>query len=72
MAYLLQHLLSESARDHPGKKAVRIGDLALTYAQLDALTNQLARTLIQAGVKRGDRVAGMFVFLDVDPNIMNG
>ena len=34
--------------------------VALTYEQLERLTNQVARTLISLGVKRGDRV-GLYV-----------
>ena len=60
MAYLLHHLLSESAARLPDKEAVRFKDETLTYAQLDELTNQVARTLCAAGVRRGDRV-GIYV-----------
>ena len=45
MAYLLHHLLIESARIYPDKEAVRFEGQALTYAQLDKMTNQVARML---------------------------
>ena len=60
MAYLLQHLLSESAARHPDREAVRYDGQGLTYRQLDRLSNQAARALQAAGVKRGDRV-GIYV-----------
>lgn len=60
MAFLLPHLLTESAARLPEKEAVRFKGEGLTYAQLDALTNQVARALQAAGVHRGDRV-GLYV-----------
>ena len=58
--YLLTHFLTRSAARNPAKDAVRMDGAALTYEQLDRLTNQVARTLISLGVKRGDRV-GLYV-----------
>lgn len=60
MAFLLDHLLTESAARWPEKEAVRDQGEGLTYGQLDRLTNQVARTLRSAGVQRGDRV-GIYV-----------
>lgn len=56
MAYLLHHLLVESARNYPDKDAVRFNGECLTYRELDQITNQVSRTLLSAGVKRGDRI----------------
>jgi amino acid adenylation domain-containing protein len=56
MAYLLQHLLTESAARAPRRPAVASGPRSLTYQQLDRLSNQVARALIAQGVARGDRV----------------
>ena len=56
MAYLLPHLLTESAQKYPEKEALRFKGDSVSYAQLDRWTNQLARALISAGVRRGDRV----------------
>lgn len=56
MAYLLHHLLIESAARVPNKEAVRFEGRELTYQDLDVLTNQVAQTLRAAGVQRGDRV----------------
>jgi amino acid adenylation domain-containing protein len=44
----------------PEKEALHFEGVNLTYGQLEALTNQLARTLRDAGVRRGDRV-GIYV-----------
>jgi amino acid adenylation domain-containing protein len=56
MAYLLQHLLTESAARAPQRPAVAVGERSLTYAELDKLTNQVARALLAQGVAPGDRV----------------
>lgn len=56
MAYLLQQLLTESAARRPEKEAVCFQGEGLSYAQVDGLTNQIARALWSAGVQRGDRV----------------
>jgi amino acid adenylation domain-containing protein len=60
LAFLLHHLLSESAARWPYKQAVRDQGTGLTYGELDRLTNQLAAALRSAGVRRGDRV-GIYV-----------
>lgn len=60
MAYLLHHLLTESAARFPTKEAIRFQGEGMTYAELDRITNQLARALQNAGVQRGDRV-GVYV-----------
>ena len=56
MAYLLQHLLTESARRTPRLPAVASGKRLLTYHELDRLSNQVARALLARGVAPGDRV----------------
>ena len=56
MAYLLQHLLTDSAARAPQRPAVAVGERFLTYAELDKLTNQVARALLAQGVAPGDRV----------------
>jgi amino acid adenylation domain-containing protein len=59
MAYLLHHLLRDSAAGAPERPAVADGGHILTYAQLDALSSQVARALLAQGVVPGDRV-GIF------------
>jgi amino acid adenylation domain-containing protein len=59
MAYLLQHLLRDSAARAAGRPAVAVGERFLTYAELDRLSNQVARALLAQGVSPGDRV-GIF------------
>jgi amino acid adenylation domain-containing protein len=56
MAYLLQHLLTETAARAPRHRAVASGERFLTYEQLDKLSNQVARALRAQGVAPGDRV----------------
>src|SRR5437773_6347437 len=56
MAYVLHQLLSESAERRPDAEAVRLLDQALTYGELEKLSNQLAHALIEIGVLSGDRI----------------
>lgn len=56
MAYLLPHLLTESAARFPDREAIRFQGQGITYAELDAITNRMARALISAGLQKGDRV----------------
>jgi L-proline---[L-prolyl-carrier protein] ligase len=56
MQYLVHHLLESAAQHHAAAAAVIDRDRALTYEQLDALSNRLASTLRQRGVEKGDRV----------------
>jgi amino acid adenylation domain-containing protein len=56
MAFLLPQLLTESAQRLPGKEAIRFEGESLTYAEVEALTSQVAHTLGAVGVRRGDRV----------------
>jgi amino acid adenylation domain-containing protein len=56
MVFLLQHLLTESAQKHPNNVALRWNGESLTYADVEAFSNQTARALQRAGVLRGDRV----------------
>jgi amino acid adenylation domain-containing protein len=56
MAYLLSQLLAQSAAREPSRAAVVYEDERLTYAELEAQSNQLARVLAAQGVRRGDRV----------------
>ena len=52
--FLLTHGVTAGAERSPEKEAVRFSGQALSYAELEAYTNSLARTLIEQGVKRGE------------------
>src|SRR5438105_2898826 len=54
---LLQHALSAQAERRPEAVALVMDAVRMTYAQLEAASNRLARMLRAAGVQRGDRVA---------------
>ena len=60
MEYLLQHLLSNSAVKNPDKLAVIYLDKSISYKEIDELTDKLAATMIDNGVKKGDRV-GIYI-----------
>ncbi len=53
----LSVLLEDSARTHPGRAAVVLGERRLTYAQVDAAANQVANLLVARGIRPGDKVA---------------
>lgn len=57
MAFLLHHLLEESAIKFPGKIAVKFKDETLSYHDLNNLSNKIAHILIKNGINRGDRIA---------------
>ena len=52
----LATLLEESARQYPDKMAVVFDQIRLTYAQVNAMANQLANGLVKAGIRRGDKI----------------
>jgi long-chain acyl-CoA synthetase len=53
----LSVLLEDSARRHPERDAVVLGDTRLSYAAVDAAANQVANLLVERGIKPGDKVA---------------
>jgi fatty-acyl-CoA synthase len=53
----LGDLLDETARARPAADAVIFRGQGLTYAELQARADDLARALLAAGVRKGDRVA---------------
>src|SRR5688572_4379029 len=53
----LGDLLDETARARPATDAVIVRDRRLTYGALRAAADELARALLAAGVRKGDRVA---------------
>ena len=56
MTALLHHHVVTQAQRRPGAPAVAAHGTVLTYGELDARSNQLARQLREAGCRRGDRV----------------
>jgi amino acid adenylation domain-containing protein len=56
MAYLLHQLLTNAAQRRPDQPAVASDGRQLTYAELDRLSNKVARALLRLGVAPGDRV----------------
>ena len=57
MSFNLAIMLRESARGFPDRDCCRIGDGAVTYAQLDAASDRVAAALLASGLRRGDKVA---------------
>src|SRR5438105_3888739 len=56
MAYLLPHLLSESAQRRPEANALSFEGANFSYGALETIANRVARALSQVGVRGGDRV----------------
>jgi long-chain acyl-CoA synthetase len=59
MSLNLAVLLTESAKKYPNETAVIFETFKLSYAQLNAVSNQFANGLSQLGVKQGDKVGIM-------------
>lgn len=57
MPRLLQHWVTEQAHKAPDAAAIVSEATRLTYAELDVLSDRLARLLREAGCRRGDRIA---------------
>lgn len=57
--YLLHHLLQRSAEHYPDNIAVIFKDKAVTYSELERLSNGVAGSLQQLGIRTGDRVGIM-------------
>lgn len=49
--------LQRNAASKPDKTALICGDLEISYSQFDAIAGKIAKSLINSGVKPGDRVA---------------
>ena len=56
MIKLLQDWVTDRASESPDRVAVTCSVETLTYGELDAASNRLARTLREAGARAGDRV----------------
>ena len=53
----LSVFLEDSARRVPDRDALVLGDTRLSYAQVDAMANQVANLLVSRGIEPGDKVA---------------
>ena len=53
----LPAMVSQAAARFGGRLAIRDGDIALTYLELDALRYRAAAAFLAAGLGRGDRIA---------------
>jgi L-proline---[L-prolyl-carrier protein] ligase len=60
VVHALHHLLTRSAEAAPDREAVRSRGESLTYRELAAASNGVARALVAGGVRPGDRV-GVFL-----------
>ena len=54
--YLIHHSVVSSAKLYPHKCAFKCGNYSLTYSELDLRSSQIAKNLIENGLKKGDRV----------------
>jgi amino acid adenylation domain-containing protein len=59
-AFRLEQLLREAARRSPSHQAIRAGEAAISYRQLDEAADRVAAALASLGVGLGDRV-GLFL-----------
>ena len=55
----LSSLLDQTAAEHPGRAALRMDDLVLSYAQLREAAARMSALLASLGVEPGDRVGLM-------------
>ncbi|MEO8383507.1 MAG: amino acid adenylation domain-containing protein [Acidobacteriota bacterium] len=53
---LLPRAIARQAAQTPGAEALRCGDLALSYRELESRSNRLAQLLVEQGIARGSRV----------------
>ncbi len=56
MTHLLHHWVTRAAERAPGRIAVVLNDERLTYGELEAASNRLARMLREQGCRKGDRI----------------
>ena len=68
----LSVLLESSAIKYPNKTAFTFMDTSLSFAQINAVANQVANGLVDIGIKPGDKVALSCFNLPYFPIIYNG
>lgn len=54
--FTLTDIIKNSADLYPNNEAFKCGDTSVSYKQLDVKTSQLAKCLVDSGIKKGDRV----------------
>src|ERR1700674_3743497 len=59
MSLNLAVILAESAFAHPDKEAVVLQPFRLSYGQIDALSNQIASSFRELGLKPGEKIGVM-------------
>ena len=55
--YNLSEVLEYSTRRYPNAEALVFAQHRITYAELDAMANQVANGLVEIGIRPGDKVA---------------
>ena len=60
MIYQIQNILMKSANRYPDKNAIVYHEEKIAYKDLDVVTSKLAVTLLESGVRRGDRI-GVYI-----------
>lgn len=53
----LSSLLEDSTTAYPDRTAIVLGETRLTYAQVNAASNQVANLLAEKGIEPGNKVA---------------
>ena len=56
MDLLIGDVFRNAARAAPGRLAVAVGDATMTFGEVDARSNQVARALLACGVGHGSRI----------------
>jgi len=57
MSFNLATMLRESAKATPDKPLIHVGDISLTYQQIDELSGRVASSLLALDLRPGDKVA---------------
>ena len=68
----LASVLEHSAKELPTKEALIFGDKRFTYQQINAVANQVANALNDAGIQKGDKIALSCLNLPYFPMIYYG
>lgn len=57
---IVRDYLEKQARERPTKPAILFKEEKITFSDLNALSNRVANRLLNAGIKKGDRIALLF------------